>query len=360
MEPFKNIYNETEIKRLADELSLVLPTFPKEQFINSLINDTWEAKELKERLRAISLALGEFLPDDYLQALEILKKVQDKFSGLFHMIFPDFVEVYGLEDERYYEVSIEALKLFTPQCSSEFAVRPFLIKYPGLIELFKEWAKDENEHVRRLASEGCRPRLPWAMALPAYKKDPSKVLEVLELLKEDESEYVRKSVANNLNDISKDNPEIVKNVLKRWYGKTPNTDWTDWIVKHAARTLLKAGDRDILELFGFLADDIEVVDFEVDPSVKMGEYLNFSFKIISKKLLGKLRIEYKLGLLRQKGKMNYKVFKISEREVAEKELTITKAHGFQEVTTRKYYSGTHTLSIVINGKEFMSKEFELI
>jgi len=354
MEPFKNIYNEKEIIRLSDEIKILYPDFQQKQFVDSLINKTWEQKELKERMRAISLTLGEFLPHEYGEALDILKEVQGKFNGLFHLVFPDFVEVYGLE---YYERSIEALKFFTANCSSEFAVRPFLIKYPDFIEVFKEWAKDESEHIRRLSSEGCRPRLPWGMALSQFKQDPSKVLEVLELLKDDKSEYVRKSVANNLNDISKDNPKIVKEVFQKWYGKSKNTDW---IIKHGARSLLKAGDSDVLKLFGYSSKDIEVSNLEVTTSIKLNGYLDFSFKIFSKKALGKLRIEYKLGFLRQKGKLNYKIFKISEREIKEKELTIKKSHHFKEVTTRKYYKGIHTLSVVVNGKEFITKKFQLL
>ena len=354
MEPFKNIYNEQEIVKLANEIAKVYPELKKKAFINSLINEDWEAKELKERIRAISLSLGEFLEQDYIKSLEILKQVHINFSGLFHLVFPDFVEVFGLD---HYDASVEALRIFTSQCSSEFAVRPFLIKYPELIDLFKVWAKDENEHVRRLASEGCRPRLPWGIALKEFKKDPTKVLEVLELLKDDESEYVRKSVANNLNDISKDSSNIAKNIFKNWHGNSKNTDW---IVKHGSRTLLKAGDKDVLKLFGYICDGIVIKNLQVDKRITMGEYLNFSFDIYSEKPLGKLRIEYKFGFLRQNNKTNYKVFKISEREVVEHKLRVQKSHHFKKVTTRKYYSGVQTLSIIINGKEFETCEFELI
>lgn len=353
MEPFKNIYNKTEIVKLANEIVAAYPPFEREQFISCIIDDLWEQKELKERLRTITLGLGKFLPIDYVESLEILKKVHHKFNGLFHLIFPDFVEVYGLE---YYDDSIEALKLFTQNCSSEFAIRPFLVKYPQLIETLKEWTQDNNEHIRRLASEGSRPRLPWGMALQKYKKEPIKVIEVLELLKDDTSEYVRKSVANNLNDISKDNPKIVKEILKQWYGNSKNTNW---IVKHASRTLLKAGDKEVMEIFGYQSDAIEVVDLQVSERINMNELLNFSFAIQSKNILGKLRIEYKLGLVRQNDKMGYKVFKISEKEVKENRVFVEKKHHFKYVTTRKYYNGTHTLTIIINGKEFLTKEFEL-
>jgi 3-methyladenine DNA glycosylase AlkC len=353
LEPFKNIYSKKEIQKLANELESTYMAFNKKEFLNSILDEDWEEKELKDRMRTITLSLGLYLPKDYRESLKILKKVQYKFNGLFHLVFPDFVELYGLE---YYDDSIEALKLFTVNCSSEFAVRPFLIKYPNFIEVFKKWAKDESEHIRRLSSEGCRPRLPWAMALPKYKKDPTKVLEVLELLKSDSSKYVQKSVANNLNDISKDNPKIVKELFKRWYGRSKDTDW---IIKHGARTLLKAGDKEALELFGYFSDGIKISNFKADTSIKLNEYLNFSFDIYSKKLLGKLRVEYKLGFLRQKNKINYKVFKISERDVKENNIEIQKSHHFKKVTTRRYYSGIHTLTIVVNGKEFDTKEFNL-
>jgi 3-methyladenine DNA glycosylase AlkC len=353
LEPFKNIYSTKEVQKLANELENTYIAFNKIEFLNSILDEDWEEKELKDRMRTITLSLGLYLPKDYRESLKILKKVQYKFNGLFHLVFPDFVELYGLE---YYDDSIEALKLFTVNCSSEFAVRPFLIKYPNFIEVFKKWAKDESEHIRRLSSEGCRPRLPWAMALPKYKKDPTKVLEVLELLKSDSSKYVQKSVANNLNDISKDNPKVVKELFKRWHGRSKDTDW---IIKHGARTLLKAGDKEVLELFGYFLDGIKVLNFKADTSIKLNEYLNFSFDISSTKLLGKLRVEYKLGFLRQKNKINYKVFKISERDVKENKIEIQKSHHFKEVTTRRYYSGMHTLTIVVNGKEFETKEFKL-
>jgi len=353
MQAFKNIYNKEEITKLANLIVPLYAEFKQEEFLASLLNSSWEHKELKERIRAISLALGEFLPQNYLEALAILTQVHTEFHGLFHLIFPDFVEVFGLD---HFDASIKALKLFTPQCSSEFAIRPFLIKYPELLELLKIWALDENEHIRRLASEGCRPRLPWAMALPEYKKDPHKVLELLELLKDDPSKYVQKSVANNLNDISKDNPELVKMVFQRWYTSSKQSQW---IVKHAARTLLKAGDAEVLELFGYNSKGIKLIHFDLDASVMLNEYLHFSFGICASKALGKLRLEYKLGLLRQKGKINYKVFKISERNTTQQSLSLSKTHHFKEVTTRKYYSGIHSLTLVVNGKEFATKEFEL-
>lgn len=354
MEALKNIYNEQEIIKLAQKICDVYPSFEYEMFLATLLDSEWENLALKQRMRKITLTLGQFLPSQYAQALEILKLVHRNFSGLFHIVFPDFVEVYGID---YLDISLEALKIFTPYCTSEFAIRVFLIKYPEVINVLKEWAYDENEHVRRLASEGCRPRLPWGIALQKYKQNPNEVVKILEILKNDDSEYVRKSVANNLNDISKDNPQIAKDVFKKWYGVSPNTNK---LVKKASRTLLKAGDRDILSLFGYDSIDIQVDDLIVSQKVKINDYLNFSFNISSKLPLGALRIEYKIGLIRQNNKMGYKIFMLSQKYENLTSIKIEKSHHFKKVTTRKYYAGIHTLSIIINGHEYKKIEFELV
>ena len=143
----------------------------------------------------------------------------------------------------------------------------------------KLWAKSKNEHIRRLASEGCRSRLPWAIALVKYKENPKEILEILELLKDDESLYVRKSVANSLNDISKDNPQILKNIAKKWIGVNKNRDW---ILKHSCRTLVKNGDTQVLELFGFRKNNnINIENFMLNKQVKLGDALEFSFTLKS-------------------------------------------------------------------------------
>ena len=167
--------------------------------------------------------------------------------GFVKMIFPDFVEVYGLDD---WEASIPALEEFTQQTSAEFAIRPFIVRYPErTMAQMLEWAGHAHEGVRRLSSEGCRPRLPWAIALSALKADPSPILPILDRLKGDPSESVRRSVANNLNDISKDNPDVVIGVLRRW--QADDTDEMHRLTSHALRTLLKAGNLDALALLGY-------------------------------------------------------------------------------------------------------------
>ncbi|MDQ6983540.1 MAG: DNA alkylation repair protein, partial [Ghiorsea sp.] len=245
-EPLKHRYNKAFITSLSDALLKHHPAFENIQFHKLIFDAAWEAKELKQRMRHITECLHTCLPQDYAQALQILKPTSEQFSGFEAMFFPDYVECYGLNE---YGLSIDALEHFTKYSSSEFAVRPFIIKYPEkMMQQMKHWASHENEHVRRLATEGCRPRLPWAMQLPIFIKDPTPVLDVLDTLQHDSSLYVRRSVANNLNDIAKDHPQIVLNIAKAWLGKNKDTDW---LIKHACRTLLKQGNTEALALFGF-------------------------------------------------------------------------------------------------------------
>lgn len=221
----------------------------------------------------------------------------------------------------------------------------------------KIWAKSKSEHTRRLSSEGCRSRLPWAVSLPNFKKDPSKTIEILNMLKNDTSKYVQKSVANNLNDISKDNPSLVKQIAKNWIGESKSINW---IVKHGCRTLLKNGDDEVLNIFGFLApNNLKIKDIKLSRKVLMGENLNFKFNLISSKYLGKLRVEYAISFVRLNGKLNRKVFKICEGEYKESTLSINKQYSFKKITTRNYYKGNHILEIIVNGSILSSAEFYL-
>jgi 3-methyladenine DNA glycosylase AlkC len=227
-EPLKNLLNRDSLRESALIIQSVYPSFPVEEFINSTMDETWDGLELKARGRQVTLNLAKFLPADYKEALAVIDKAVANYTSgafMFGFSFPDFVEVYG-QDESNWDLSISALERYTVYWSSEMAVRPFIIRYEErMMAQMIAWSKHENEHVRRLASEGCRPALPWAIALPKYKKDPAPVLPILEQLKADPSQYVRKSVANNLNDISKTHPDLVVKLAKDWYGKDERTDW---------------------------------------------------------------------------------------------------------------------------------------
>ncbi|MFT7004946.1 MAG: 3-methyladenine DNA glycosylase AlkC [Sulfurimonas sp.] len=352
----KNLYNQEYISLLCSSLNM--SELDEENFVKNIFNSQWKNKELKERMRHITTTLYDFLPHKYKDAIEILKlgfsKLNHSYS-LENIIFQDYVEVFGLDE---FEISMDALEYFTNKSSSEFAIRQFILKHTDdTIAQMHIWADSDNHHVRRLASEGCRPRLPWAIALNEFKKNPSEILLILEKLKDDKSEYVRKSVANNINDISKDNPEIVKDLANSWIGHNKNRDS---LLKHGCRTLLKAGDKESLSLFGFNKPDLlELKNFKISSSVEMGKELEFSFLLNSKNKLGKLRIEYAISFLRKNGTHNKKVFKVSEGIFTENKRLISKKHSFRPISTRVYYKGQHKLAIIINGVIFAEKEFIL-
>ena len=360
-EPLKNMLNCESLRESALVIQSVYTAFEVDEFVDSIIDETWDNLELKARGRQVTLNLGKYLPSDYRSALAILEKVAAGYSnGLFVLgfSFPDFVEVYG-QDESNWSISINALEIFTTLWSSEMAVRPFILKYEErMMEQMLAWSEHENEHIRRLASEGCRPALPWAIALPKFKKDPAPILPILMQLKTDTSEYVRKSVANNLNDISKTRPDIVIKTAAEWYGENKHTNW---IVKHGCRTLLKKGNIDILTLFDLNDNtNIAVEDFTLSTnSISIGNKLAFSFTISTKKTT-KARLEYGIDYVKSNGKRNRKIFKISEVSLKENESKLyTKSHSFADLSTRKHYSGSHSIVLIVNGTEQRKLDFEL-
>lgn len=362
-EPLKNMYNETFINDLATSIHTVYAKFDSTQFTKTVFNSTWDALELKERMRHITHCLHNVLPDDYQAALAILREAADQTSLADYsfelMIFPDFVEVYGLDD---WQASLPALEQFTQYSSAEFAVRPFIVQdSKQMMTQMTQWATHESHHVRRLASEGCRPRLPWAMALPDFKKDPAPILPILEMLKNDSSEYVRRSVANNLNDITKDNPNVVLEMLATW--KDNATKETEWVINHALRSLVKAGDTDALAILGFGAAKVALQNFVIEPqSVQMGEAVHFSFDIVSESNSKQaLIVDYAMHFVRANDKQSSKVFKLKKVDLAAQEtVSISKEYSFKPISTRRYYTGTHAIEIQVNGTVLAKQSFELI
>ena len=362
-ELLKNRYNGGFLHGLALRITAVYPSFQADAFVNGIMDETWDALGLKARMRRITVNLGRYLPTGYEQALGILDKVIAGYPAGFNdfsfMFFPDFVEVYG-QEERHWELSMAALERYTPYSSSEFAVRPFIMRYEErMMRQMAAWAGHGNEHVRRLASEGCRPLLPWGQALEGFKKDPLPVLAILEQLKADPSPYVRKSVANNLNDISKNHPALVVKIAGEWYGKGERTDW---IVKHGCRTLLKQGHRELLGLFGFAdTDGVRVGSFALGAaSVFIGGDITFSFTIEAKKATG-VRLEYAIEYVKTNGKRSRRIFQISELSFKGNEKKCyTRAHSFADISTRKHYPGTHSVTLIVNGAERGTLEFEVL
>lgn len=350
-------FTPASIEALARVLERFYTGFDNKRFVDLVLNDKFEDMELKTRMRHTTECMHETLPRSFPKAVSILEKAAPHVKGFEAMCLPDYVELYGLE---YWERSLEALALFTRYSSSEFAIRPFILKDPKRAMAFMmKLAADKNPKVRRFASEGCRPRLPWAMALPVFKKDPSLILPVLEKLKSDVDESVRNSVANNLNDISKDHPDLAFEICRKWAGKSRRTDW---IVKHACRTMLKAGDSRAMALFGFGdPGQIRVNKLAIDrDKIKIGDSVRFEFVLaVGTTKACKVRLEYAVYFAKAKGNVSRKVFKISENEYKPGEYNVTRKHSFADMSTRRHHPGEHRLAVVVNGVEKAKKSLNL-
>jgi 3-methyladenine DNA glycosylase AlkC len=355
----KDLLNEETVGTLAQAMHTAHRTFDREVFLTRIFNADWPARALKQRIRHITVTLHDLMREDYRDALDTLQRVRLDVKGIVQWVFTDYVEVYGLDD---WEASIPALEAFTQQFSAEFAIRPFIVRYPErTMGQMLAWSEHESAEVRRLATEGCRPRLPWGIRLQALVADPSPILPILERLKNDESESVRKSVANNLNDISKDNADVVLDMLCEWQAGA--TEDVRWITRHALRTLLKQGHPRALALLGYPSDaEIAVRNVVVEPqSIQIGDEITLSFDIES--LAGdplNLMIDYVVYHMRANGTLSPKVFKLAKRTILPGAvLHIEKKHSFALVTTRKYYPGEHIIEPKINGQLFGRAGFVL-
>lgn len=355
----KEMFNKEFYSHFAMELHKVDKHFHSDKFVKEV---TFNIKHLSlnERMRNTSLVLKKHLPSDYKKSIEIFHKtIPNLKKGYTTLIFPDFIGLYGHDD---FKISMEALKYFTQFGSSEFAIREFLKRdFTKTIKVMTSWAEDKNFHVRRLASEGSRPRLPWSFKLDAVIKNPDLTLLILEKLKTDSEPYVKKSVANHLNDISKDNARWMLRVIGHWDKANANTLW---IIKHASRNLIKKGNKQSLSLFNFEKDaKAEVINFKLDKlRLLLGDTLQFDFDIRSQKSKPqKLVVDYAIHYYKKSGILSPKVFKLKELLLpANGTVHLSKKHRFQDFTTRKHYPGKHIVEILINGKTACRKEFELI
>jgi len=365
MAALKDLYSPAFYQKLSIILQQVLPSFDPVRFTNLIFTPEFEQKELKDRMRHTARAMHLFMSDDFEEAVRLIEKIIAKLRearfgehSLEFMFLPDYIENYGIND---YKNSVKAIELTTQFVSCEFAIRPFLLKYgEEMLQQMEKWSLHPNHHVRRLATEGSRPRLPWAMAIPSLKKNPNPILPLLENLKNDSSEYVRRSVANNLNDIAKDHPQIVIDIASKWKGTSKETDA---IIKHGSRTLLKKGNVDILSHYGLDNENLIFTDFRITtPEVKNGDAVEFSFSIVNSGNNPKtVRLEYAVYYNKANGLLSKKVFKISERIYQSNEkATVARSQSFRPITTRKYYTGLHRLAVIINGQEQSIGDFMLL
>jgi 3-methyladenine DNA glycosylase AlkC len=359
MEPLKEMFNRQFYQHFAAVFAAADKNFNATAFINE-VTANLEGLELNGRLRNTSVVLKKYLPKDFKTAVDVLYQAAPSLKrGYTALVLPDFIALYGKE---HFDFSMEALRDFTSLGSSEFAIREFLrTDLDKTLKVMQHWAEDKDQHVRRLASEGSRPRLPWSFKLEHIIKNPSLTAGILEKLKADEAPYVRKSVANHLNDISKDNTSYMLQLVKSWDNSNPHTGW---IIKHASRTLIKKGNQDSLSLFDFEKDlKLRIANFKISSQhLLLGENLQFSFELSSlKDTPQKLVIDYAVHYAKASGEQSKKVFKLKEITLLPYQvLQIFKSQLFKDLTTRKHYTGKHLIEIMVNGKGLGSKEFNLV
>lgn len=360
----KDLYSRPFYKSLCGPISKIGPRFDEQTFLKRIFTSSFQQMELKERITHTTVVLHHYMPQDFPTAANKLGELIDhikaagiKPSSIEFLFLAEYISTYGLNDRK---AAVKAMEVVTRYITCEFAIRPFILKYEEemMVQMLK-WSKHADRHIRRLSTEGCRPRLPWAMGIPSLKKDPTSILPILENLKADSCESVRRSVANNLNDISKDHPKLAIQIAKRWKGSSAETDA---LIKHGLRTLLKQSNPEVLAMYRLKGEKIEIDKIRLHtPKVNIGGHLHFSFNI---RHTGKgklpVRIEYAIHYLRSNGSLSKKVFKISERELGtSEELSIERRQSFKPITTRVFYPGKQQFSIIVNGKETQPFSFHL-
>jgi len=372
VEPFKNNISPNLVKCLADLLSRQLETFDRPAYEAEIL-DRLDDLELKERARHIADVTGKHLPEDLSERFAVLQallhpEIEVAFDrgsdergirGWGIMPLAMIVSDSGLDD---FENSFAILKEMTKRQTAEFDVRPFLAKdQTRALAIMAPWVEDESVHVRRLVSEGTRPRLPWGIRLKNLVEDPSPTLPLLEALKDDPEEYVRRSVANHLNDIAKDHPDLVAEIATRWLKDADKN--REKLIRHACRSLIKQGHPATLKAFDLNPPEISVEGPVVQtPVVQFGKTLAFDVKLTS---TGKepqdLVIDCLLHFRKANGKLAPKVFKWTKLTLAPGEtVSLTREHVVKPVTTRVHYGGTQAVGLRINGKDFGYSEFELV
>lgn len=375
-EPFKNLFNNHVIKHMAEHFQRHWQDFDKQGFIDAACYQL-EALELKARSQQITAAMSQYLPKDFEHADQILLASlalesteaapeseekgsieSDGISGWAIMPMGDYVGIHGI---AHHDLSMSLLNAMTRRFTAEFSIRFFLLaSQEATLNTLKSWLQDDNKHVRRLISEGTRPRLPWAMQLPNFIQNPAPVIGLLEALKDDPEEYVRRSVANNLNDIAKDHPDLVADIAKNWMQDADAN--RQKLIRHACRTLLKQGNRKVLEVFGYAQPKLDNIKLELqNEQVRLNGHLEFSLLLEStSKEDQTLMIDYVIHHQKKNGKTTPKVFKWKKVTLpAGKHLSTTKKHPFKAITTRVYYDGLHEVEVLVNGQSIAKCGFFL-
>lgn len=352
------------VLEISDVLSYVITDFPAERFISDA-SEKLEQLELKQRVDHIVKVLSGYLPNDFNDAAPLLLQVKSYWSEQVNQSgwnsFPawpliDYVGVYGLHEP---DLALEVLEQLTSLFSAEFAIRAFINShFEKTYQRLLVWTQHDDPHVRRLASEGCRPRLPWASQLKELRRDPTPIFAILEQLKDDPSLYVRKSVANNLNDIAKDHPHKVMVLCQHW--KSSATKQRLWIIKHALRSLIKEGNAAAFEILNYSSEpQITGLTFKLTPDLlSLDQTMELSVSLQSTSSdVQTLMLDYKVFHVKANGQRIGKVFKWKTIQLAPmQQLDMVKKHVFKRLSTRRYYAGQHRVEIVINGQSMAQAE----
>jgi 3-methyladenine DNA glycosylase AlkC len=374
MEPFKNLINPALVRAAAQHLARTVPGFDAARF-TALATAGLDALELKARAMQIADALEVTLPGDFAQAAaaieaalappaphERLAELRVSDAGLAGWILWPVGEFVARRGLPHPERALATLAELTQRFSAEYAIRPFIVAHPKLaFATLARWVAHPNPHVRRLVSEGSRPRLPWGLQLKALVADPAPTLPLLRALQDDPSEYVRRSVANHLNDIAKDHPALVAQWIEEHLPGAPAPRRA--LLKHASRTLIKQGDVRVLKAWGLGAPLRGTAMLELAPArVKLGGELRLTLLLKSRAAgAQRLVIDYALHHVKADGSRSPKVFKGWNVELPPRgELTLNKRHSLRPVTTRRYHAGLHALDVRVNGKLVAQSAFELV
>lgn len=356
------LFNIKTISFLSNCIKSVYSSLDEDEFINDIITP-FDNLELKERIYWISKMIEKHLPKSYVTTVNILLSSLEgiEAEGMFVLsAYPDYVSSNGCS-EKHLDLSLNMLGEFTKWFSSEFAIRKFITEFPEVtLRKMTDWSLSDNVHQRRLASEGLRPKLPWAKGITIDYQLGAKPLNNLYF---DNERYVTRSVANHLNDISKIDPKYVLTTLSKWKkAKKQNTKEMNYIISHSLRTLVKKGHQDTMKFLGYNpSPKLKVSNLIIEnPKINIGESINFSFDIKgidSEQLI----IDYKVIYPMARNKISEKVFKIKKIElIKDTELTIKKRHPFRVMTTKKLYSGEYKLVIQINGSQFLEEKFYIV
>jgi len=360
--PLKQSMGERQFHALSTVLQSIEPAFDVPVFLATAL-DGLESLTLMERVRRASVAIdagAHALSGGYDAVLVLLTEAAPRLGrGFVSLVAPDYVGQYG---RHAFDRSMDALKYFTPFGSSEFAVREFLRDDTRrALAIMEVWSQDADEAVRRLASEGSRPRLPWSFRLREIESDPSLAAPILDNLRADPRPYVRRSVANHLNDVTKLHPAWVLERVARWGTDDPGTHW---IVRHALRTLVKQGNARALAMLGAeSAPSIVVGPFSVIPEkIVLGDTITFTCELGSTaKTAQRLVVDYRIAYVKQRGAKVAKVFKLKTLTLDPgQHIMISRSQSIRDFTTRIHYAGRHEIELIVNGRIVAGTFFDLV